>query len=69
MNFKILKYDIIFIIPRYQPTEGFIRKAIEYRFHSQGVHSLAGFLNYHGFKTSIFDCNLEQMRKNLSNRI
>ncbi|HOK38724.1 MAG TPA: radical SAM protein [Bacteroidales bacterium] len=61
MNFENLKYDIIFIIPRYQPSEGFIWKAIEYRFHSPGVLSLAGFLKFHGCKTAIFDCNLEQI--------
>jgi len=55
------KYDIIFVVPRYRAKDGFIWKAIEYRFQSPGVLSLATYLNSRGFNTAILDCNLEQI--------
>lgn len=57
----ISQYDIILIVPYYGAKNGFIWKAIEYRFQSPGVLSIATYLNSKGYKTSIFDCNLEQI--------
>lgn len=55
------KYDIILITPYYGAKDGFIWKAIEYRFQSPGILSIATYLNANGFKASVFDCNLEQI--------
>ncbi|MDD4150985.1 MAG: radical SAM protein [Bacteroidales bacterium] len=55
------QYDIILITPYYGAKDGFIWKAIEYRFQSPGILSIASYLNSCGFKASIFDCNLEQI--------
>jgi radical SAM superfamily enzyme YgiQ (UPF0313 family) len=56
-------YDIVFIVPHYRAGKGFIWKSIEYRFQSPGVLSLASFIQAKGYKTSIMDCNLEQIRE------
>lgn len=58
---QISQYDIILIVPHYGAQDGFIWKAIEYRFQSPGVLSIATYLNSKGYKTTIFDCNLEQI--------
>ncbi len=52
---------MLFIVPHYGAKDGFIWKAIEYRFHSPGVLSIAAYLRSHGFKVLVFDCNLEQI--------
>ncbi len=54
-------YDFIFIVPHYRAKGGFIWKAIEYRFQSPGVLSIASYLKSKGYNPSIFDCNLEQI--------
>ncbi len=56
--------DILFIVPHYPVKNGLIWKAIEYRFHSPGVLSLASYINAYNFKAAIFDCNLEQITEN-----
>lgn len=55
------KYNLVLIVPYYGAKNGFIWKAIEYRFQSPGVLSIATYLNSKSFKTAIFDCNLEQI--------
>lgn len=55
------KYNLVLIVPPYRPKQGFIWKAIEYHFQSPGVLAIASYLNSKGFKTAIFDCNLEQI--------
>ncbi len=57
------KYDIVFIVPYYEAKDGFIWKAIEYRFQSPGILSIASYLNNKKFRTSILDCNLEQIKE------
>jgi len=57
-------YNIVLIVPYYGAKNGFIWKSIEYRFQSPGVLSIATYLNSKSFKTSIFDCNLEQISEN-----
>lgn len=61
MQDQIQDYDIIFIVPCYGAKNGFIWKAIEYRFQSPGVLSIATFVKEKGYKPTIFDCNLEQI--------
>ena len=56
-------YDILFVIPHYGAKDGFIWKAIEYRFHSPGVLSMAAFLRQNNFNVLVFDCNLEQIQE------
>jgi radical SAM superfamily enzyme YgiQ (UPF0313 family) len=57
------KYNLVLIVPYYGARNGFIWKAIEYRFQSPGVLSIATYLNSKLFKTAIFDCNLEQINE------
>ncbi|HQB22211.1 MAG TPA: radical SAM protein [Bacteroidales bacterium] len=57
------RYDLVLIVPPYIPKQGFIWKAIEYHFQSPGVLAIASYLNSKGFKTAIFDCNLEQIEE------
>lgn len=64
MGKTIKEYDIVFIISNFVAKNGAIWKAINYRYHSPGVLSLAAFLRQHGFSVSIFDCNLEQIHEN-----
>ncbi len=56
-----IKYDLVLIVPYYGAKDGFIWKAIEYRFQSPGVLSIATYLNSKSFNTVIIDCNLEQI--------
>jgi anaerobic magnesium-protoporphyrin IX monomethyl ester cyclase len=58
-------YDILIVVPHYGAKDGFIWKAIEYRFYTPGVLSIAAFLRKHNFKVKVFDCNLEQITEKL----
>jgi anaerobic magnesium-protoporphyrin IX monomethyl ester cyclase len=61
MQDQVSKYDILFIVPCYGAKDGFIWKAINYRFQSPGVLSITAFVKEKGYNPGIFDCNLEQI--------
>lgn len=63
MRKEVELYDLLLVVPYYGAKDGFIWKAIEYRFYSPGVLSIAAFLRQHKFKVKVFDCNLEQIHE------
>jgi anaerobic magnesium-protoporphyrin IX monomethyl ester cyclase len=60
---SVKEFDIVFIISNFVAKNGAIWKAIEYRYHSPGILSLAAFIRKHGYSVSVFDCNLEQIQE------